>query len=153
MIIVGEGPEYNNLIKLFKANNVLEKVIFTGTLTKNALKQILPRADVFLYPAFHHGQATIVLQAMAIGLPVVCLECDAIGEMVSDNCGIKVRPEHPIQVVEDLAEALAQLAKNSNLCKRMGENAHSYVQEKYDWDRKGEKLNQMYELICSINHG
>lgn len=145
MIIVGEGPVYSDLIKLFQANNVSERVVFTGTLSKNEFLKVLTQGDVFLYPSFHHGQATVVLQAMVVGLPIVCLDCDAIGEMVSDSCGIKIRPKSPKQVVRDLVNALERLGRDPNLRRQMGYNAIKRVRMKYNWDVKGKQVCQIYE--------
>jgi glycosyltransferase involved in cell wall biosynthesis len=146
-LIVGEGPEYGYLNKLFQKYGVSDQVIFTGTLSKIEFLKILPVGDVFLYPSFHHGQATVVLQAMIAGLPVVCLDCDAIGEMISNNCGIRIKPESPNQVVKELASALGRLAKHPQLRRQMGENAVNRIKQTYSWNIKGDEINHIYEKV------
>lgn len=147
MLIIGDGPEKKSLINIFKKNELLNRVTFLGQLPMEEFLKNLDKGDVFLYPCFHHGQATVVLQAMAKGLPILCLDCDAIGETVTEECGIKVKLSDPEQVVHDLAYAIELLAKDKELRRRLGEGARKRVEQIYNWDIKGEQINQIYQKI------
>jgi len=46
---------------------------------------------IFLFPSFE-GAGMVVIEAMAAGLPVVCLDYSGPGEIVTDECGIKIKP-------------------------------------------------------------
>ncbi len=89
----------------------------------------------------------VVLEAMASGLPVVCLDYGGPGEMVTEECGIKVKPVTPEQTIEDLADALLKLANDPALRRRMGEAGRKRVEEVYSWEKKGEFIKKMYEKV------
>lgn len=86
----------------------------------------------------------VVIEAMAKGLPVVCLDFGGPGEYVTEECGIKVGLIEPAQVVEGLAGALSKLAADQELYERLSIGAIRRVQENYLWDRIGDRLNALY---------
>lgn len=86
---------------------------------------------------------------MAAGKPVVCLDAGGPGEAVTEESGIKVKVQHPNQIVQDLSDALYKLAKEPILRRKLGEAAKERIREAYDWDRKGEQIERLYELVMS----
>jgi glycosyltransferase involved in cell wall biosynthesis len=66
---------------------------------------------------------------------------------VSEATGIKIPAISPPQVVADLASALKQLAGDPSRRARLGEAARAVMQEKYNWDRKGEQLAEVYARL------
>jgi glycosyltransferase involved in cell wall biosynthesis len=52
-------------------------------------------------------------------------------------------------VVDDLASALINLAKDSDLRQAMGVNARKRVEEVYDWNRGGDHVARLYEEVCA----
>lgn len=152
MTIIGGGPEREKLISIFERENLLNRVQFLGQLSMNEFLNYLPKCDIFLYPSFHHGQATVILQVMAAGLPIVSLDCDTTAETVTKECGIQVRPKSPEQVVEDLAKALELLATKPQMRDQMGKEARKRVEKVYDWNKRGEEMKKVYDMVVkSLN--
>lgn len=143
LTIIGNGNEKNNLIDLVKKYAISEKVKFYGGVCREEVFKALAESDIFLFPSFEGG-GMVVLEAMAVGLPVVCLDFGRSGEMITDYCGIKVKPITPEQTVKDLSDALLKLAKNSELRENMGEAGRKWVEEVYSWDKKGEMIKDLY---------
>lgn len=88
LVILGEGPEKKQMQKIFEKYQVKEKVTFKGYVSKGLLMKELYEADILLYPAYHHGLATLILQAMYAYLPIVSMEGDIISEVVHNKCGL-----------------------------------------------------------------
>jgi hypothetical protein len=82
------------------------RVRMTGRLPMEEILRLMEESDVFLYPSFHHGLATVVLQAMLTGVPIVCLEGDATGRAVRQEAGITVALDMQHQPAADLADAV-----------------------------------------------
>ena len=50
-------------------------------------------------------------------------------------------------MIEDFSDALYRLAKDRPLRQKMGQAAKQRIREAYDWDRKGEQMQKLYELV------
>ena len=75
--------------------------------------------------SFRDSGGFVVLEAMAAGLPVVCLRLGGPALTVTDETGIRVAAESPHQVVRDLAQAFEWLAKNPDDRHQMGEAGYN----------------------------
>jgi glycosyltransferase involved in cell wall biosynthesis len=84
---------------------------------------------------------------MAESKPVVCLDLGGPGEIVRDDCGIKIHPGTPGQVVADFAAALSRLAADPALRQTLGEAGRRRVIEQFDWDKKGEQMMEIYQWV------
>jgi len=145
-LIAGEGSLKYYLKSLAESLNIGDKVDFAGNLKRSEVLKLMNESDVFLFPSFEGG-GMVVLEAMAASLPVVCLDYGGPGEMVTDECGIKVKPLNPDQTIKDLSDALLKLANDSELRKKMGEAGKRRVEEFYTWEKKGEFIKQVYEEV------
>jgi|GEM_PF-255856 len=144
LIIVGDGPEKNNLIKIVSMLNIENKVIFKGWEPRQKLFNDMVNCDVFLFPSLRDGGGSVVVEAMAAGKPVVCLDIAGPGFHINENWGIKINPINPEQVINDIADALSKLYFNRDLLANLGKRARERAEEFYDWDKLGEKLQQIY---------
>lgn len=109
LVIVGDGPELPGLQALVRRLGLEANVRFDGWLPHDQVLARMRSSDVFLYASLRDGGGAVVVEAMAAGLPVVCLDLGGPGMHVTDDCGIKVKAECREQAVRDLAEALARL--------------------------------------------
>ena len=72
--IVGDGPERSRLEEDVKENNLSASVEFIPRLPQNSLFELYRSHDLFLFPSLHDSGGFVVLEALAHGLPVVCLD-------------------------------------------------------------------------------
>jgi len=142
--IIGGGPEIKNLKKLSKRLAIEDKVQFLGQLPRTEVLKHMAEADVFLYPSLKDAGAWVLYEAMLVGLPVVCLDYAGPGEIVTKECGIKVKVETPEQVVNDLASALKRLALDNDLRYKLSQGAKKRAAY-FAWDRKGEIIKNIYK--------
>lgn len=141
--IVGDGDDKKYLLSLSKKLKIDDKTVFTGNVERTKVLQLMQDSDIFLFPSFEGG-GMVVLEAMAAGLPVACLDCSGPGEMVTDECGFKIKPINKEQTVKDLSDALLKLANAPELRKKMGKAGRKRVEEVYSWDKKGEFIKELY---------
>ena len=145
-VISGDGPTRPLLESLTKQHDVCGSVVFTGKISRREVLEYMTKSDIFLFPSFERG-GMVVLEAMAAGLPVVCLDYGGPGEMVTDECGIKVTPTNPEQTVKELASALKELAHDPDLRRIMGEAGRRRAEQLYTWDKKGEFIKAIYKSV------
>jgi glycosyltransferase involved in cell wall biosynthesis len=103
------------------------------------------RSDVFLFPSLRDGGGAVVVEAMANGLPVVCMDLAGPGLHIRDGCGIKVRSGPPDSVAAELAAALGRFWCDPGLRDRMGREARDRAASFYEWGRLGERIRGIYD--------
>ncbi len=90
------------------------------------------------------GLPNRLVEAMALGLPVVCSNFPVYREVAgSSDAGILVNPLDP----ESIADAIEFLVRNPDICREMGENGKRAVRERFNWNLERHKLFEMYDAI------
>jgi len=83
--IVGDGPEKNNLLNRSKELNINNKVNFLGRLSHDDILKKLQPSDIFVLNTDYEGFSHVILEAMAIGLPVVVSRVGGNPEVIEDG--------------------------------------------------------------------
>lgn len=149
-IIVGKGEEEERLKTAIKRFGLDKKVEIISWLKRDELLKLMRKSHVFLFPSFRDGGGAVVVEAMASGIPVVCLNSAGPGFHVQKKWGIKVNPRSAELVVEDLAKALKVLYLNKDKRVKMGKEARKRVLDYYTWDKLGQRLNSIYGSLLNL---
>jgi len=145
--IIGSGPEESRLRTLIHQLKLDDKVYLIPQMPRDCLLDELRSHDVFLFPSLRDGGGTVVIEAMAAGKPVVCLDIGGPGMNVTDECGIKITPKSPEETVRELTVALERLYLDEELRLRFGKAGQKRAKEMYHWDQLGERLMGIYSSI------
>lgn len=149
--IVGEGKEDTRLRELAESLGVRDSTTFTGWRTQPQVLGEMAEADVLLFPSLRDGGGAVVVEAMACGLPVVCLDHAGPGLHVTEETGVKVPPSAPENTVKGMSQALAELHANPELRREMSEAARKRVRERYLWTELGRRLEYIYRDALGEN--
>jgi glycosyltransferase involved in cell wall biosynthesis len=145
LTIIATGPEEERLRGLALRLGLADAVQFTGDVSRQSALQLLTEQDCLLLPSFQDsGGPFAVLEAMAAGMPVVCLRIGGPASTVTDETGVLIEPRSHSQVVRDLADAMLALAADPALRQRMGEAGRRRFQDTYQWDRKADVIDSLY---------
>jgi len=147
LTVVGVGPELSALRTLARDLGVESQVEFLGTVPHNEVLALFQTHDVFLFPSLHDSGGIAVLEAMYLGLPVVCLDLGGPAVSVGD-AGIRVPCEDVQQIVNGLTDGVRRLLSDEALRKDIVTRARSRVVELYDWDSKAEYISDLYESVA-----
>lgn len=85
LVLVGSGPEAENLKKLAQEAGVVDRVVFTGLLPPEVIADVYRSADCFVFPSVTETQGLVLAEAMAAGLPVVAQAAFGSMAMVEDG--------------------------------------------------------------------
>lgn len=147
--IVSGGPEAGALKQLAAELGIAQCVTFWGRLPELAdVYGKLAEADVLVHPAAHEAFGNVCLEALAAGRPVICLDAGGPALQVTEECGFKAPVESEEQVLEAMASAMEKLYRNPELLGRMGSAARERARTHFNWARKGERMNALYESVC-----
>lgn len=104
LIIVGSGPESNNLMHLVKKECLENRVIFKGLLGRNEVRDIMSKSDRFVLPSTYEPFGVVLIEAMSCGLPVIATKCVGPETIIkNEKVGLLSEVE-----IDDLADKLLQ---------------------------------------------
>lgn len=133
--IAGDGPSREALTSEAKALGLARHVRFHGSLSQDRVRSLFLKADIVVQPSIvtPEGQfdnlPNVVLEAMALGRPVIASRVGAITEAVEHGRnGLLVPPNQPGK----LAEAITRLANNRPRAARLAAAARSTIEKHYD---------------------
>ena len=117
-----------------------------GALDPAAVRTFLQESDAFLLASVSEGISNAALEAMACCLPVVTTACGGMPEAVTDGVEGFVTP---VRDTEAMAEALARLAGDQALRKRMGQAGRARVEKDFTPERQAEEFLALYGALTS----
>jgi glycosyltransferase involved in cell wall biosynthesis len=124
--LVGEGPFEQALRERIKSQNLSGRVVLAGVFDN--VDELLTAADVFVLPSLEEGMSLAMLEAMAVGLPVVATD-------IPGNQGLVTHQEHgllvPTQDVDSLSAAIERLLDDRPLAARLADAARDHVRRHF----------------------
>ncbi len=123
-LVVGDGPGRHSFEKR------LPQAHFTGFLTGNELARAYASSDIFVNPSDTETFGNVTLEAMASGLPVVCVDATGSCSLVRHSVTGLLVEQHD---VEGLAASLSLLVGDRGLRRQLG-SAAVFASRAYDWD-------------------
>jgi glycosyltransferase involved in cell wall biosynthesis len=142
--VVGDGEDRHACEQETAALGVSDRVRFWGRLPRARVEEFYAGADAFVFPSFREPSGNVVIEAMSHGLPLVVADRGGPGHVVSDGCGIRVPVTTPQRYPVDLAAAIRRLATEWGLADRLGSGARRRVADDFLWDRKVDRLDELY---------
>jgi colanic acid/amylovoran biosynthesis glycosyltransferase len=136
--LAGDGSQRAELQRLASELNVSEFVEFLGFLNEDEIIRELEASDLFVLPSFVEGVPVCVMEAMAIGVPVIATNIAGTSELVTHGVtGLLVRPSDS----EALADAAVEMITNYEFRLRAAELGRKVVVENFDVELETAKLN------------
>jgi glycosyltransferase involved in cell wall biosynthesis len=122
-------------------------VSFLGEVSHDDAMRLMAACDLFVLPSYTEGFPNVVLEAMALGKPIIATSVGAIPKMLSDECGLLVEPKD----VMGLEKALAWLIQEERIRREFGEKARIRVQEEYSIDVVFARYTDIWQYAISKN--
>jgi glycosyltransferase involved in cell wall biosynthesis len=146
--IIGNGPLRNELETRVKELGLDDCVEFKGSQPQESVSLAYQQASIFALPCVvtedgdRDGIPTVVLEAMASGVPVVSTPISGIPELIeSSRDGILVPPNSPLL----LAEALDRLLSDSQLRDRLAQAARAKIESRFLVERSSSQLLNLFQ--------
>ena len=127
LIVVGRGPEENNLKKISKELKITENVFFEGYVTDKQLKKHYQEAEIFAIPSYWaENFPLVILEAMAYGKPIIASDIYGLSERIRNNdIGLLYSPYDS----EDLSNKMIILLSDFKEIQRMSQESLKKVKQ------------------------
>lgn len=151
--IVGAGPLDATLREKIAALRLTDHIVMHGLQPQSVVRAILSRARVFALAAQREGDGgsdnlpTVIMEAMAAGVPVVSTRIAGIPEMIDDGeTGILTREADPAA----FADALAQFLADAGLARRLGTVGRERARERFSITASAKELARLLVLHTPV---
>jgi glycosyltransferase involved in cell wall biosynthesis len=142
-VVAGDGPEAGPLRSAIQTRRVDEDFTLLGY--ADDIAGLLAEADVLLIPSKGEGIPLVLLEALAMQVPVVACRAGAIEEALPAECGLLVEPG-PYEEAR-LAEAVGQLLGDSERRAAMGRHGRAFVQKYHSIEETRERYRALLAEI------
>lgn len=139
--IIGDGVMRQHLQAAVEDLGLETEVELVGRLKPDAVFEYLKNADIYVLSSHEEGISNAVLEAMAVGLPVVATCAGGMEEAVRDGVDGYVIP---VRDIPAMVEKLAVLLADPRLRERMGRSARERVEAEFTLERQAKVFSQMY---------
>jgi len=146
VLIVGDGPARNSLIKAANRLKLKEKILFLGELSKEDVIKLYDLADVYVLPSRVENYNLTLLDALARGKAIVTTKVGGNPEIIKHMAnGILVEPDNP----SELGDSISAILSNDTLKRRLEINALESAKHLYTWKETALQTLQFYKEIMS----
>jgi glycosyltransferase involved in cell wall biosynthesis len=143
IVITGSGPEERNLRFLATSLQLDDQVTFVDDSAD--MQTFLSAMDVFCLPSLQQGIGVLLLEAMALGRPVIASGVGGILTVLDNNhAGLTV----PASDSRGLADAILKLITDPDSTRRMAQTGQSLVEQRFKLDRMVDEMTALYSELC-----
>lgn len=143
-VLFGDGPDMEPVRRQVAGCSYPAQILLPGFDAK--VISYLKSADILVNPSYSEGLPNVVLEAMAVGTPVVATSVGGVPELVENQrSGLLVAAGD----ADALSDAILLLAEDLPMRKRLAENGLRVVEERFTFEQQAKKLAQVYEEVAA----
>ena len=140
LLIVGDGPQWDNINEQIKQLELEERVTLCGN--QHNVVPWLQSMDIFILPSYaNEGVPQGLMQAMACGLPVISTTAGSITELVGEQHGLTISQKSS----DDIKSALDTLLTDEQLRKNFEQAGKAHVIENFSISGMTEKMHHIFK--------
>jgi glycosyltransferase involved in cell wall biosynthesis len=143
---IGSGPQRDAWIELARRLGIADKINWIAELPQAQAHAEMSKAHVFAFPSLQEASATVTLEALSLGLPILCHDACGMGFIVNDSCGLKVPMEGHDASVNGLADALRRLNREPQLVRILSQGSLKRSEE-LSWDYAAQQIALGYDRV------
>ncbi len=139
--IYGNSDDKKKYEDMSKKLCVEDIVFFHGKINRNDLYAKIRDSDLFCFPSRFESFGLAVIEALALGVPVLSSNRTALNEFIRSDVANVIEHLDPAL----FANAVEECMDNYGRCREKVEAGIEYVREKYLWDRVVERVELVYQ--------
>ena len=146
-VFLGEGPLLGRLQQVAGELGISGRVMFLGA--RQDVPECLAAFDLFAFPSLNEGMGRALIEAMAVGLPVIATRVGGIPDVVTEGVnGLLVPPEN----AQALADSILALLRDPGRMEVFGEAASRSVGERFEAASTIREIERLYDAVWHEKH-
>jgi len=143
LCVLGKGRRASSWEQLCERLGLTDRVAFHGWLPREVALEMTASCHLLLITSLRDLTSTVSIEALALGLPIVCLDHCGFAAVVDESCGVRVPVTKPPEVLRGLAAAVERLGRDEELRYRLAKGAVHRARA-FSWDAKAEQVDRIY---------
>ena len=148
LTVLGTGGCTTSWKWLARGLGIAEKIRWPGWVPRAEAVRLMSEAHIAVITSLKDLTSTVLLEALAAGLPVICPDACGFANVVTPDCGLKFPVESPRQVIADLAAAIERLAADEPERRRLAAGALRRILD-FSWEKKAAAVDEIYQRAVS----
>ena len=141
--ILGEGRKTNEWQLLAAELGIGPRCHFLGWVPREQALDVMARAHLVLITSLRDLTSTVTVEALALGLPIICLDHCGFADVVNEQCGIKIFVTNPGEVVVEMTRVIEKLARDESERQTLARGALQRARD-FSWKDKACVIDQIY---------
>ncbi len=145
LLILGDGPERNELTSLVSSLNLEKAVKFAGVVAFSEVPLYRAASDLLVLPSLNEGTPLSVFESMAMKRPVIATDVGGFTDIIDEDYnGFLVKPRNPSM----LAEAIFYLFNDEKKFNKIAKSGYQYVKN-FTWEKAAENVLSIYKEVIA----
>ena len=149
--VLGDGPERVKWQRRAERRGIAARCRWHGQVSRADALATVAASHLFVITSLKDLTSSVLLEALAQGVPVICPDHCGFSNVVTPDCGIKLPVSTPPRLIRGLAGAIGKLAADEGERQRLARGALQRIGD-FAWDRKADAVNAIYARAVSA-HG
>ena len=142
LVVLGKGPEEENLKKMSKKMGVEKNVLFKGNVERENLALYFNAADIFLSPTFFEMMSNSILESMSSSCPVIASDIPSVREILGNN-GVYFEKGNE----QELTEKALSLLSNQSMVKELGNKSRTAIEKSFSVEKEIKNFVDLYKSV------
>ncbi|MEO6078141.1 MAG: glycosyltransferase family 4 protein [Candidatus Andersenbacteria bacterium] len=144
LIIIGDGPQRQELEHLVEQLNIKNFVSFLGEKTPDEVISIIKSSDIIVNPSYTEGLPSSLLEASICKKAIIATDVGGTSEIIQNNVsGILITPRNS----EELADAIRLLSNDEQKRHDLGIHAYVFICDTFSWDTAVQKYKAVFNSL------
>ncbi|ARW00448.1 MULTISPECIES: teichuronic acid biosynthesis protein TuaC [Bacillus] len=141
-VFIGDGPEKQHIRQIAG-----EKAILTGQVSNLQISEYLAASDLFVLPSYSEGMPTVVIEALALKVPVLCTAVGGVPSLFGKHEHLLIKPRS----ASSITEAVKGYLEVGTWQEVIAEELYQTVLDDYDAFQNAGKLLDVYKDVVKNN--
>ncbi|WP_400245100.1 glycosyltransferase family 4 protein [Niallia sp. JL1B1071] len=146
VVYVGDGPEKERLQRQEMYN---ERLFLVGQIPNDKVREYLLASDIFILPSYSEGLPTVVIEAMALKIPIICTNVGGVPDLFGEYSNLLIQPRS----VQEIVTKVKEFSDDPSLYEKVTDLLYQRVHTNYSADDNAKRLIEKYQEVAykSIN--
>lgn len=149
LTLLGSGPDRELILRTIKEEGYGDRVNIISMLPREEALDLIVNSDIFIFPSLKEGGTWALMEAMAMGLPVVCVNWAGMAVETTPETAIQISVSSPKTMEREMGAAISLLINNRSEREKMGQSARQRIRDVFNWDAKGLYMEKLFDEIES----
>lgn len=144
--VLGDGPMRQRWTAEATRLGLTDRVHFRGQQGFSDAVAEMNSAHLLCFTSLRDTSGNVVLEALGAGVPVICFDHQGVGDIVDENCGVKIPVTNPSRAYRDWTQAITTLAADAERLMELSYGATDRA-EKFLWSANHDRVNALYTQV------